>query len=195
MGLPPLPPHGHPLAGHPGVNGAPHLAGPHHVLTSSASGVIGRPTSTPSTGTNAFNGKLYFLLLSKFEAITHARGQKVYFPSIIGGLLDLLLLSMSTCRIFTIQKFVCFSINSNHYSAVEFFWLQNLGCVVYLNLLSSITNQLFLHLLYVFSPFFVVWDFTNFYYYSWRFLDFEKAPTVVHIIICQLRPPEGASSV
>ena len=96
MGLPPLPPHGHPLAGHPGVNGAPHLAGPHHVLTSSASGVIGRPTSTPSTGTNAFNGKLYFLLLSKFEAITHARGQKVYFPSIIGGLLDLLLLSMST---------------------------------------------------------------------------------------------------
>jgi len=56
MGLPPLPPHGHPLAGHPGVNGAPHLAGPHHVLTSSASGVIGRPTSTPSTGTNAFNG-------------------------------------------------------------------------------------------------------------------------------------------
>ena len=107
MGLPPLPPHGHPLAGHPGVNGAPHLAGPHHVLTSSASGVIGRPTSTPSTGTNAFNGKLYFLLLSKFEAITHARGQKVYFPSIIGGLLDLLLLSMSTCRIFTIQKFLC----------------------------------------------------------------------------------------
>lgn len=66
MGLPPLPPHGHPLAGHPGVNGAPHLAGPHHVLTSSASGVIGRPTSTPSTGTNAFNGKLYFLLLLRY---------------------------------------------------------------------------------------------------------------------------------
>lgn len=68
MGLPPLPhPHGHPLAGHPGVNGggAPHLA-PHHVLTSSASsGVIGRPTSTPSTGTSAFNGKSHINGLSK----------------------------------------------------------------------------------------------------------------------------------
>ena len=60
MGLPPLPhPHGgHPLAGHPGVNGAAHLT-PHHVLSSSSGGggVIGRPTSTPSTGTSAFNGK------------------------------------------------------------------------------------------------------------------------------------------
>ena len=58
MGLPPpLPhPHGHPLAGHPGVNGAPHLA-PHHVLTGNAAGVMGRPPSTPTTGTNAFNGK------------------------------------------------------------------------------------------------------------------------------------------
>jgi len=58
MGLPPLPhgPHGHPLAGHPqGLNGAPHLT-PHHVLTNNAGGVIGRPTSTPSTGTSAFNG-------------------------------------------------------------------------------------------------------------------------------------------
>ena len=60
MGLPHLPhPHGgHPLAGHPGVNGAPHLPPHHHALTSSAGAVIGRPTSTPSTGTNnAFNGK------------------------------------------------------------------------------------------------------------------------------------------
>ena len=65
MGLPPLPPHGHPLAGHPGVNGAPHLASPHHVLTSQAGGVIGRPTSTPSTGTNAFNGKSKFFLSSR----------------------------------------------------------------------------------------------------------------------------------
>ena len=59
MGLPPLPhPHGgHPLAGHPaGLNGAPHMT-PHHVMTSNAGGVIGRPTSTPSTGTSAFNGK------------------------------------------------------------------------------------------------------------------------------------------
>ena len=60
MGLPHLPhPHGgHPLAGHPGVNGAPHLP-THHALTSSAGAVIGRPTSTPSTGStnNAFNGK------------------------------------------------------------------------------------------------------------------------------------------
>jgi len=59
MGLPHLPhPHGgHPLAGHPGVNGAPHLP-THHALTSSAGAVIGRPTSTPSTGStnNAFNG-------------------------------------------------------------------------------------------------------------------------------------------
>merc|ERR1711981_1133904 len=46
----------HPLAGHPGVNGAPHLP-PHHALTNTAGSVIGRPTSTPSTGTNnAFNG-------------------------------------------------------------------------------------------------------------------------------------------
>jgi hypothetical protein len=59
MGLNTLPhPHAHPLAGHPGVNGAPHLA-PHHMLSSStASGVIGRPTSTPSTGTSAFNGEI-----------------------------------------------------------------------------------------------------------------------------------------
>ena len=57
MGLPHLPHHpgGHPLAGHPGVNGAPHLT-PHPALTTAAGAVIGRPTSTPST-TNAFNGK------------------------------------------------------------------------------------------------------------------------------------------
>ena len=83
MGLPPLPPHGHPLAGHPGVNGAPHLPGPHHVLTSSASGVIGRPTSTPSTGTNAFNGKFVFSTLSKVRGHHTRKRPENYFPRTI----------------------------------------------------------------------------------------------------------------
>ena len=76
MGLPHLPhPHGHPLAGHPGVNGAPHPLTPHHVLTSNAGGVIGRPPSTPNTGTNAFNGKFCFLEYIRVGPINILLGQ------------------------------------------------------------------------------------------------------------------------
>ena len=101
MGLPHLPhPHGgHPLAGHPGVNGAPHLP-THHALTSSAGAVIGRPTSTPSTGStnNAFNGKswTHWRISGNrrppktrkqewppFEANTHARRATIYLLYVV----------------------------------------------------------------------------------------------------------------
>ena len=88
FGMPTLPhPHGLPL-GHPGVNGGPHLT-PHHLLTSSASGVIGRPTSTPSTGTSAFNGKSTLLASKMFLASPrghHTRNGLCFsVSSIIGG--------------------------------------------------------------------------------------------------------------
>ena len=148
MGLPPLPPHGHPLAGHPGVNGAPHLPGPHHVLTSSASGVIGRPTSTPSTGTNAFNGKFVFsTLYRKFEAITHAKGQKTIFLEPFGRLIDLLVLYRKLCIFPCVCFFILITI-----TAVEFFWIAKSWvrcCLTFFPLSPSF----FLHLLSLFSYF------------------------------------------
>ena len=150
MGLPPLPPHGHPLAGHPGVNGAPHLPGPHHVLTSSASGVIGRPTSTPSTGTNAFNGKFVFsTLYRKFEAITHAKGQKTIFLEPFGRLIDLLTIIQKTLYIS-----LCVFFYSNHYYCCGVFLdCKILGALLF-NLLSSITN---FFLTFTFIVFLLLW--------------------------------------
>ena len=125
MGLPHLPhPHGgHPLAGHPGVNGAPHLP-THHALTSSAGAVIGRPTSTPSTGStnNAFNGKswTHWRISGNrrppktrkqewppFEANTHARRATIY-------LLLLLLYVVVVVQFLGIQAACFFSIGGHN---------------------------------------------------------------------------------